>query len=130
MHEYASVQAQNLTIRLQQDIHECRTFFHHNTCKTRLKRLQEASGMYPIVTLELSYTIHIYKVKIKILHLGHKKLIIHVCFWFPTWPIFLLTGSKITRLQLSKMLLIAFIFIACIYFVNTPYLHMSRCSYF
>ena len=105
------MQAQYLTIKLQQDVHECHTLFRRNTCKTRLKRVQEVSGTYPNITLELSCTIHIYKVKIKILHLGHKKLII--CFWFPTWPIFLLTGCKITRLQLSKMLLIALIFIAC-----------------
>jgi len=43
--------------------------------------------------------IHAYKP----LGLGHKKLI--VCFWFPAWLIFLLSGCTTTRFKIVKTLL-------------------------
>ena len=46
----ASMQAQNLTIHLQQDLHNCHAFFFP-------ERVQNTSGTHANVTLELSCTI-------------------------------------------------------------------------
>ena len=62
---------------------------------------------------------------------GHKKLII--CFWFPAWSIFLLSGCITTRSRLLKMLLI----LQHVCFVSAPHLcqdtvtfNINYCSVF
>jgi len=50
--QYASVQAQNLAIKLLQDTREC-----HAPCRTRLKYVHDVSWTRANVTLELSCTV-------------------------------------------------------------------------